>query len=474
MKTMNVHSSVSRLIALLLLFAAAGCQSLFVQPLPVAEDEGEALLYVRQFGREADRLFFTLSSIRAVREDGVEFPLRLVESSFSKTTMHRQRLVATGRIPEGSYSGLAFQTAKAALKTDEGDAALLVPEGAVKREFPFKVERKKTLVLSLELQYAEAVSAGMQFKPAWFITLPPRPIAGLSGFASLADHDGIVVFDKRNEEVTGVVAAGRGAGGLVLDKARGRLYAALSGEDAIEVIDIAEGRSVNRVRLIPGDKPAELALTPDGATLLAVNAGSDSLSFIDTSSFTERARTDTGKRPRALLLDKTGRKAYVFNTLSNTISVVDVAGRAVMGSIATGPEPVRGQFNRQGDRLYVAHAGYPYLFVVDPLSFGVLRREFIGAGVSSMKLDTRTDLLYLGKKNEPSIGVYEPFTLSAVEQIPTGGPVEYMTIDGEGNNLYLSVGEKNKALIMNLINTRSLAELDLPGPPAWLTMAGER
>lgn|SRR5574341_453480 len=463
-----------RLYVLIMLVITTGCRSIALQTKPALEDEGEVFIYAGPFAQEADRLSFSLEGIAAMREDGAELPLALMVRDFSRSEMKRQRLIAAGRLPEGTYSGLLFKVKSASLKTDEGSAALMIPETPVKRDFPFKVERKKALVLSALLRYAESLSDGIQFKPAWFVSIPLRPIAGLVGYVSNHGSHAVTVFDKKKQEVTGVITTGNGPGGMALDKSRNRLYVALSSDDAVEVIDVVEGRSLATIGLVQGDAPGEVALAPDGQTLLAVNTGSDTVSFMDTAALVERDRITVGKRPRSLVIEKTGRKAYVFNTLSNTISVVDIAGKAVMGEIATGPEPLRGQFNRAGDRLYVAHAEYPYLFVIDPVSFSLVRREFVGTGVRSLKLDTRTDLLYLGKKNDPVIGVYDPLTFSAVDYIPAKGAVDYLAIEGEGNNLYMVVAERKTVTTVNLINTRNVSEIDALDDPAWVTMMGER
>ncbi len=471
---MIMSARIEKYVLILSLLIVSGCQSMALQPKPALENEGEVLIYLQPLPQEADRLRFSLEGISAVREDGADFPLALSVQDFARAEMKRQRLVATGRLPEGTYSGLLFRVKGASLKTDEGEAALLIPEAPVKRDFLFKVERKKALVLSLALQYAESITDGIHFTPAWLVAIPLRPLVGLTGYVSNYGFNAVTVFDKVKQEVTGVIATGNGPQGMVLDKSRNRLYVALSNDDAVEVVDVAEGVTLARIRLIQGDSPGELALTPDGQTLLAVDTGSDTVSVIDTTARVEIGRIAVGKRPHSILLDKTGRKAYVFNALSNGISVIDVPGRAVMGTIATGPEPVRGQFNRAGDRLYVAHAEYPYLFVVDPVSFSIVRREFIGTGVRSLKVDTMTDLLYLGKKNDTMVGIYDPLTFNAVDYIATKGPVDYMTIDGEGNNLYLVIAEKKKVMIVNLINTRSVSEIDAVDRPVWVTMMGER
>ncbi len=66
----------------------------------------------------------------------------------------------------------------------------------------------------------------------------------------------------------------------------------------IEVIDLQSHTIINRIRMNTGDKPSEAALTPDGRTLLVVNGGSNTVSFIDPASNFETSRINVGNRPR--------------------------------------------------------------------------------------------------------------------------------------------------------------------------------
>ncbi len=456
------------------LLVVTGCQSLPLKTEPALEDEGEVFLYVQPFEKPDERLKFSFEGISAVRDDGVAFPLALLVSDFNKNDMARQRLIAQGRLPVGSYQGFFFQTKKASLETANGEAALLVPEAPSKREFMFKVERKKAYVLSLKLKFSESIPDGYHFSPAFFIYTPPTPVPGVTGYVTNVGLNTITVFDKVKMEAIGVIATGAGPRGMVVDQTHQMAYAALSDEDAIEVIDVADGTVLDRIVLIRGDEPQELVLTPDGRTLLAVDSGSNMVSIIDTGLRMEVTRIPVGNRPCSILIEKTGRKAYVFNNHSDNISVIDIAGRAVMGTIATGPEPLRGQFNRNGDRLYVIHASYPYLYTINPESFSLVRRDFIGLGVSSIKVDTRTDRIYVGKKYDSVVTVYDPLAVTPVEYIPTKGWVNFMTIDNDNDNLYMLIPDRKVLTVVNLISGKSISDIDVSGSPSWVAMMGER
>jgi YVTN family beta-propeller protein len=284
----------------------------------------------------------------------------------------------------------------------------------------------------------------------------------------------MTVFDKKLRQVVGVIATGAGPAGMALDQRLKKVYVALSGEDAIEVIDITAQEIINRIRLDTGDRPQELALTPDGRSLLVVNNGSNSVSFVDPVSLFELTRINVGNGPNSILIDPRGRRAFVFNTLSSTITVLDIPLKAVITTLSTDPGPLRGQFNRRGDRLYVIHEFSSFLTVIDPTSLSLIRRFPVRMGMSSIKVDTMTDLVYLGRKNEVVVEVYDPFSFVSVDVIRTGGTISYMAVDGEESNLYLVNPELRRLMVSNLVSKRIIYEIDVGEGPYWVALMGER
>jgi YVTN family beta-propeller protein len=464
----------SMLYALCVFLVLCGCQATLSRLRPPLEDEGEIYLYLQPYPQEAERLRFSIGGIFAVSADGREFPFEISLREIKASDVRRQRLLASGRVPPGSYIGLSFQVKKAILKAEEGDADLLVPEVPVRTDFPFNVSRKRAYVVSLSLRYRESISGGFGFSPVFSPFIPPRPIISLAGYVSNTISNNISVFDKKLGQVVGMIATGKSPAGMVLDQRLRRVYVAVSGEDEIIAIDITSGEITNRIKLPTGDRPQELALTPDGRTLLSMNAGTNTVSFIDPLSLFELNRVNVGMGPRSILIEPNGRRAYVFNTLVGTISVLDIATRAIITTFSTDPGPLRGQFNRRGDNLYVIHELSSYLTVVDPISFRILRRFSIGQGMNFIKVDARTDLAYIGRKNDPFVGVYNPLSFVSVDFVKTGGTIDCMAIDGEENNLYLVNSDMKSVMVSNLVRKRIVLEMDVGEGPYWVTMMGER
>jgi len=478
MKNLRRAMRVPTLLAIVFsapLILLAGCTAARVQGRPPLDAQGALYLYLQPLPVAAARLAFTLESVAAVTESGEEVPLSLRIDELSPRSVSRERLLAMGELPPGRYAALAFKVRKASLAGEEDNAALQSPEESVRIDVPFVVARKKAKVLTLTFRYAESLTGGFLFTPRFTIVPAAKVVKGLLGFVVNRGSNSVTVFDKVTGRVSDVIPTGAVPGGMVIDPfGRSRAYVVVSGEDVVEVIDLLQAEVIDRIRLTMGDRPLEAALTPDGTTLLTVNAGSNTVSFIDTVSRYEQARISLPAGPRSILLDATGRRAYVFNTLGSNISVIDVPNRGVAATIATESAPLRGQFNRRGDRLYVIHQWSPNLLVIDTSTLAVVRKQNVGLGFQALKVDPANDWIYMARRGGNDVEVLDPFTLMARRFLGAGGEVAFMAIDGQENSLLLLMPGKETLRIVDLIRNEPRAEIDVGEEPCWATVMGER
>lgn len=464
----------SLIIIFFSLLMLAGCQAAISRLRPPLEEEGEVYLYVEPFPQEAERLTFNLEGISAISADGREFPLSLSLRDIKAGGMRRQRRLASGILPPGPYIGFAFKVKKATLRAEEGESDLLVSDTAVRNDFNFSVNRKRTYVISLTFKYSESISGGFSFNPLFSMVIPARPIPSLVGYVTNTGSNNITVFDKKSRRVLAMITTGRGPSGMALDQRAARAYVAVSGDDTIQYIDVPGGEIINQVRLTTGDQPGELALTRDGKTLLVANKGSNTVSFVDPLSLFELRRVAVGQAPNSISIHPNGTRAFVFNTLSSTISVIDIPNKAVIATLTTDPAPLRGNFNRPADRLYVIHEWSTYLTAIDPVALAIVRRFPLRIGMSSIKVDTQTNLVYLGRGRDTLVEVYDPVMFVPVDSVNTGGGITYMTIDGDENNLYMANPGMRSVMVSSLVRKKVISEMDVGEDPYWVTMMGER
>ena len=343
----------------LLLFTIIGCgctspqtRTVYTEPLV---DQGELYLYLQPLPQEMQSLSFTISDISVISEEGNAILPILSEKmtiSGKGSTGMQKRLVAAV-LPPGRYWGVSLTIEQASISTEKGEVDLLPPAEPIRLEHKFFVLRGTSLALFMDLSSEFLVTDGYRFTPRLVLGTTSMPPSNYLGFISNSPENIVTVFNKRSMEVIKVIHTGTGPKGMALDQQNGIVYVAAAGDGIIEMISIATLEIMGRIRLSFGDEPSELALTPDGRTLLSANYGSGTVSIINTRSMSEERRLVLDPDPAWIVMGLDGRTAYVLHTMSNTISVVDVAGRRQLTSVSLDESPVRGALSRDGNSLYI-------------------------------------------------------------------------------------------------------------------------
>lgn len=457
-------------VGLLLL---AGCRGQIVRTGAPPVDQGGVCVYLRPLPDTAANLRLALSTAAAVGAGGELVPLDLRVRVLDGRHAGRQRLLAVGKVPPGSYRGISIGIQGAWLRGEEGESALLVPKEPVFVAVPLSVEKEGTVFAEISYPREGSVFQGFRLEAEFAAHETPKPVFSRVGYAASHAGNYLAVFDRRTMEVVSVIGTGRGPAAIAVDERERRAYVALSGDDAVDVVDIPSGQVVARVRLRIGDRPTGLALAPDGI-LLSANRDSDTVSVIDTRSAAEIDRIRVGNEPRDVMVDPAGRRAFVFNTRSDTLSVIDVGRRTVVASVATEAGPVRGAFNNASDRLYVIHADSPHMAVVDAGSLTGVRRVQTGLGASTLEVDRKTDLLFLGQRGSTSVNVYDPLSFLPMDFIEVPGTPSDMVIDGEENTLLLAFPKEDAVAAVDLVTRKIRAMMDVGGGPGSLGVMAEQ
>lgn len=81
--------------------------------------------------------------------------------------------------------------------------------------------------------------------------------------------------------------------------------------------------------------PEDIAISPDGKTLLTALLNSDRAAIIDTASRTVTVIT-VGKYPRGAAIERGGQFGYISNSYDGTVSKIDLAAKTVSTTIALG------------------------------------------------------------------------------------------------------------------------------------------
>lgn len=194
------------------------------------------------------------------------------------------------------------------------------------------------------------------------LLLDYMPYRGPGGVMVSADQQAIYVaevfgffkMDTRHQVQFSVPVESRGKAVLSLDQTRA--YVSDQVRDMVRVVDVVNGVAVDSI--LVGNRPIDLALSPDGATLYVVNQTDQNVVVVDLAIATVTHRITIGAIPGEIVITGNGTRAYVTNLTRGLISVLDLDANRVVGQIQLDQEACFGaELSPDGTMMYVSARG---------------------------------------------------------------------------------------------------------------------
>ncbi len=468
-----------RKFALSLCLALVACVQPQVAPYEAAlTKEGKLYLYLQPIPQGAYQLSYRITGISAIRDDGGEIQLEQALTEVKgKELISVQKRLAAARLPTGSYKGLSIQIGTASMVGEEGLADLLVQKEPFFIEEAFTVLRGKASTLQLSMDPESWLRAGFQFEPNFILAKPEWQLPSLLGYATNSETNNLTIFNKMTKQVVNNIATQSAPKDVVLDQDRDRIYVALAGDDAVEVIEASTGNTTDRLVLNFHDEPSEIALVGDGEMLVSANSGTNTVSIIDTNSMRElgrvRLQSDSTSVVVSPSVSASLAQVYVLQAFSNSISVIDLSRRELTRTQTIGEAPIRGDFSGDGNHLYVITRDSPDLLVIDPATLIVSYRIYVGIGAISIKVDTRSGLVYVGKRNG-EIAVIDPASSMFIDTFRVSGKPRFMAIDGDENTLFAVLPDLQQIQKLDLVSKRTSGFIEVEQGAYAVVVMGER
>ncbi|MEO8602952.1 MAG: hypothetical protein ABI629_10275 [bacterium] len=157
-----------------------------------------------------------------------------------------------------------------------------------------------------------------------------------------------------------------GFGRLVVAPDGQTIYVANKANQAFGVLDLSGGGSKI---LNPTVWPVDMAITPDGTTVVSVGCKQictpGFIQLYDTASQRFTQEIAVGGNPYRVVLSPDGSQAYVANLTGPSVSIVDLAARQVIKTVRVPVQPTGLAIAPGGATLYVASQTEGRLSVVD-------------------------------------------------------------------------------------------------------------
>jgi DNA-binding beta-propeller fold protein YncE len=265
---------------------------------------------------------------------------------------------------------------------------------------------------------------------------------------------------------------------LVLTSDETRALTANQTANSVTLVDLASGKIVAEAPC--GDRPTNLAITPDGRRALATATFSGDLVTFDLSSdqLKQAGSLWLGFEPRGLAISPDGKLTYVALTTAACIAVVDIDRLQVLDRIAVGRWPRTLALSPDGKRLAVGCSGAGGVAIIDTVARKQLYLEdFVGLNFGQMQVTFDSSEVYF------PWGVYRqtPITpanirrgwviASRVGRLPLDRQArrEAIALDPEGRAVGdphgLALSPDEQTLVCTASGTHELLVYRVPGLP---------
>ncbi|MGD8326979.1 MAG: beta-propeller fold lactonase family protein [Sphingomonadales bacterium] len=211
------------------------------------------------------------------------------------------------------------------------------------------------------------------------------------------------------------------------------------GEDSVSFIDYANG--VELKRLPTGPQPHEIALSPDGETVVVVSYGAKQLDVYDVQSQTHLKTIDIAphSRPHGITYLKDGRHVVATTEGSEDIVIVDVDAAKVVQSIDT---KQRGShmlaLTADESRAFVSNLGSGTVSVLDLNTGKKIKDLRSGVGPEGLAISPDGKELWVGNREENTVAIFDTQTLDLLAKTQVGDFPIRIAISPDGKRVVTS------------------------------------
>ena len=190
------------------------------------------------------------------------------------------------------------------------------------------------------------------------------------------------------------------------------LVAASENPNQITFISTETRRALGTTEV--GQSPGPLVILPDNSKVFVADSGGEKISVAALASRKLFSHIEIGTRPTALLLKPDGGEIFVLAAKSSTLVILDAFHDNVERTFPLGADPVAGVFRQDMSVLYIANAGDGSVLAMDVQTRDVLASTHVGMAPCALALTPDQRLLVVADRAASSLAILQadPISLS--------------------------------------------------------------
>ena len=230
------------------------------------------------------------------------------------------------------------------------------------------------------------------------------------------------------------------------------VYVANAGSDTVSVIDTATNTVIDAVAV--GDGPLGAVFDPVYRRVYVPNYSSNTVSVIDTASNTVTATIPVEVGPHSPAYDAVNRRVYVPNFGSNTISVINTDTNTVIATISVGTQPDNTTFDFLHRRVYVLNRGADTVSAISTTTNTVTATIPVGDAPYEGTFDFINHRIYIPNYGSHTVSVIDTDTNAVVATVPVNDDPSSAAFDSTNQRVYVAnQGSGNVSVIDTASNT---------------------
>ncbi len=223
---------------------------------------------------------------------------------------------------------------------------------------------------------------------------------------------------------------------LAIDLKRGRLFVAELGNGTVEAIDLASGRSLQRISGL--SEPQGLAYLPGADELVVASGGDGAVRFYRGADLAPAGMIKLGDDADNVRVDPASGHVIVGYG-SGALAIIDPVGRAVVGTISLPGHPE--SFRLAGERAYVNVPDAQRLVVTDLSAQRILATWPMPYFMNfPMILDPATHRVAVVFRLPARLGMFDAGSGRPTSNVATCGDADDLFFDARRQRFYVTCG----------------------------------
>lgn len=226
-----------------------------------------------------------------------------------------------------------------------------------------------------------------------------------------------------------------------VDSKTGRIFAAVYGNDSVEVLEVQRGKRVHSIH--DGfSKPQMVAYLPDLNRIVVSNEGDGSCRVLDADTYKLIDTVKFSDDADQLRYDPITKRVYVGYG-DGAIGMFDATtNRRVEGDFELGAHPESFQLEQKGSRIFVNLASINQIAVIDRNTHKIEKWKLEEAGTNfPMALDEEHHRLFVAARRPARLLVLDTDSGKVIASLPGAADTDDMAYDATRRRIYVPSGE---------------------------------